>query len=82
MQVIKNGQFIYVAHLGTTWMALSILDGADPANPKLVRQLRHVPNTHHHKVQIVGNMLIQNRASAYFPDSGPKPPVTGVNCAT
>jgi hypothetical protein len=80
MQVIKVGQFLYIAHLGTTWMALSILDVADPENPKLLRQLRHVPNTHNHKVQIVGNTLIQNsEASTYIPDSGPEPPVTGVN---
>ena len=80
MQIIKVGQFLYVAHLGTTWQALSILDVADPENPKLVRQLRHAPNTHNHKVQIVGNTLIQNsEVSAYIPDSGPDAPVTGVN---
>lgn len=80
MQVIKYGQFAYVAHVGTSPMALSILDVADPENPRLVRQLPHPPNTHNHKVQIVGNTLIQNSETiSYIPKTGPEPPVTGVN---
>src|SRR6266849_5616017 len=66
MQLIKYGQYLYVAHLGTSAMALSILDCADPANPKLVRQIEHPANTHRHKVQIVGNVLIQNSEVPYF----------------
>src|SRR5579862_838084 len=66
MQLIKHGQYLYVAHLGTSDMALSILDCADPTNPKLVRQIPHPPNTHRHKVQIAGNVLIQNSEVPYF----------------
>ena len=60
MQLLKVGDFVYVAHLGASDMALSILDCSDPENPRLVRQLEHPPNTHRHKVQIVGDVLIQN----------------------
>src|SRR5207248_380831 len=74
------GDFAYVAHVGTSPRALSILDVADPENPKLVRQLDHPPNTHNHKVQIVGNTLIQNSETiSYIPKSGPEEPVTGIN---
>ena len=66
MQLVKHGQYLYVAHLGTSAMALSILDCADPANPVLVRQIEHPANTHRHKVQIVGNVLIQNSEVPYF----------------
>ena len=30
MQLLKQGRYVYVAHLGTSPMALSILDVADP----------------------------------------------------
>src|SRR5690242_14406946 len=66
MQLIKYGQYLYVAHLGTSTMALSILDCADPSNPVLVRQIEHPANTHRHKVQIVGDVLIQNSEVPYF----------------
>src|SRR5438309_8613558 len=66
MQLVKHGHFLYVAHLGTSSMALSILDCSDPANPTLVRQIEHPANTHRHKVQIVGNVLIQNSEVPYF----------------
>ena len=31
MQLLKQGRYVYVAHLGTSPMALSILDVADPS---------------------------------------------------
>jgi hypothetical protein len=80
MQLIKYGDYLYIAHVGTSPMALSILDVKDPENPRLVRQLPHVPNTHNHKVQIVGNTLIQNSEFiSYIERTGSEEPVTGVN---
>ena len=79
MQLIKVGRYLYVAHLGTSKMALSILDCSDPSSPQLVRQIPHPPNTHRHKVQIVGNLLIQNSERSPFASANPeKPPVTGL----
>jgi len=46
MQVIKYGQYAYVAHVGKSKMALSILDVSDPSNPRLLRQIPRPPNTH------------------------------------
>jgi hypothetical protein len=79
MQVIKQGRYLYVSHLGRSPMALSILDVADPENPRLLRQLPHEPNTHRHKVQVAGRVLIQNCEEPDDPPAGKDPaPVTGV----
>src|SRR5581483_2060456 len=80
MQLVKVGRYLYVAHVGTSEMALSILDCADPSSPRLLRQLPHPPNTHRHKVQVVGNVLIQNNEQvAYSTDFPNVPPVTGID---
>ena len=78
MQLLKNGRYLYVAHLGTSPMALSILDCADPENPILVRQIEHPANTHRHKVQIAGNVLLQNSEQPYFGKPAAGTPVTGL----
>ena len=79
MQVLKVGRYAYVAHLGTTDAALSILDCADPSSPRLVRQTQHPPKTHRHKVQIVGDVLIQNsEAATYYPSAPDDVPETGL----
>ena len=80
MQVVKHGQHAYVAHLGKSEMALSILDCSQPAAPRLVRQIPHLPGLHNHKVQIVGDVLIQNSEIPYFSDLQPDTsPSTGLN---
>ena len=66
MQLLKNGRYVYVAHLGTSPMALTIVDAADPEHPSVVLQMPHPPNTHAHKVQIAGDILIQNQERPYF----------------
>jgi hypothetical protein len=71
MQLLKVGPYCYVAHLGVHDMALSILDCSDPSAPKLVRQIPHFENTHSHKVQIAGNLLIQNLERPYFAQRTP-----------
>src|SRR5215475_629602 len=69
MQLLKHGRYLYVAHLGTSHMALTILDASDPSDTKLVRQMPHPNNTHAHKVQIAGDILIQNQERPYFDKS-------------
>ncbi|MGN6732023.1 MAG: hypothetical protein ACTHMB_08630, partial [Candidatus Binatia bacterium] len=58
MQLLKQGRYVYLAHLGTSSMALSIIDVADPTAPQVVFQMPHASNTHAHKVQIAGDVLI------------------------
>ncbi|MBI4527400.1 MAG: hypothetical protein HY695_26705, partial [Deltaproteobacteria bacterium] len=78
MQVLKNGRYIYVAHLGTSPMALTILDGADPEDPRVVREIPHPANTHAHKVQIAGDILIQNQEKPYFGKKDDTPHQAGI----
>ena len=81
MQVIKHGDYVYVAHVGVSPLALSILDCSDPSSPRLVRQIEHLPNTHSHKIQIVGDVMIQNAEVPYFGEVGAEPkPTTGCAC--
>jgi hypothetical protein len=79
MQLLKQGRYVYLAHLGTSPMALSIIDVADPADPRVVTQIPHAPNTHSHKVQIAGDILIQNQERPYFTD--PFPPACSMRRA-
>ncbi len=69
MQLLKNGRYVYIAHLGTSPMALTIVDAADPADLRVVKQMPHPNNTHAHKVQIAGDILIQNQERPYFDKS-------------
>jgi len=70
MQLLKQGRYVYLAHLGTSPMALSIVDVADPSDPRVIMQMPHAPNTHAHKVQIAGDILIQNQERPLFRQIG------------
>lgn len=74
MQLLKVGRYVYIAHLGTSPMALTIVDAQDPQAPEVVRQISHPPNTHAHKVQIAGDILIQNQEAPYFARKDPSIP--------
>src|ERR1051325_266830 len=69
MQLLKKDRYVYIAHLGTSPMALTIVDAADPSDPRVVKQMPHPDNTHAHKVQIAGDILIQNQERPYFDKS-------------
>lgn len=58
MQLMLKDTYLFVGHLGK--MGTSILDVSDPTAPRVVRQLKNPPNTHTHKVQIAGDILIIN----------------------
>jgi hypothetical protein len=60
MQVLREGDTLYVGHMGTSGMGTSILDVADPARPVLVTQWPAPPRTHSHKVQVADGLLLVN----------------------
>ncbi len=60
MQVLREGDALYVGHFGPSGMGTSILDVRDPAKPVLVRQLPAPPGTHTHKVQVADGLLLVN----------------------
>ncbi|GAA0492341.1 LVIVD repeat-containing protein [Microbacterium aurantiacum] len=81
-QVIRRDELLYVAHLGTSPMALSVLDVSDPADPRLLHQIEHPRNTRCHKVQVAGNLLIQNNELPYWAKGADPAPITGLTVYT
>ena len=60
MQVLREGNTLYVGHNGTTGAGTSILDVSAPDRPKLISQWDAPENTHTHKVQVAGGLLLVN----------------------
>lgn len=60
MQVLRDGDALYVGHFGPSGMGTSILDVSDPAAPVLVDQRPAPPGTHTHKVQVADGLLLVN----------------------
>jgi hypothetical protein len=60
MQVLREGNAVYVGHYGISGMGTSILDASDPAELRLVEQWPAPPGTHTHKVQVADGLLLVN----------------------
>jgi hypothetical protein len=60
MQVMRQGDALYVGHFGPSGMGTSILDVSDVANPTLVRQIEAPAGAHNHKVQVADGLLLVN----------------------
>src|ERR1700680_4482961 len=60
MQVLREGDTLYVGHMGTSGMGTSILDVADPTRPVLVTQWPAPPRTPSPKVQVADGLLLVN----------------------
>ena len=61
-QVYVNGDHAYIGHLpNKDGLGTSIVDVADPANPKLVSTITlDDPTSHSHKARVVGDIMIVN----------------------
>ena len=60
MQVLREGNTLYVGHNGTTGAGTSILDVSAPDRPRLISQWDAPKNTHTHKVQVADGLLLVN----------------------
>lgn len=60
MHVARKANYAYVAHMGESRVATSIVDVSDPRKPRVVNQLPARVGTHSHKVQIVGDLMAVN----------------------
>jgi len=60
MQVLREGDALYVGHFGPSGMGTSILDVSDVTSPKVVRQWPTPPGSHTHKVQVADGLLLVN----------------------
>jgi hypothetical protein len=60
MQIMRNGDALYVGHLGDFGIATSILDVSSVEHPRLVKQIPAAPGSHSHKVQVADGLLLVN----------------------
>lgn len=60
MQIMRNGDVVYVGHMGDFGVGTSVVDVRDPARPILVRQIGVPKGTHSHKVQLANGLLLAN----------------------
>src|SRR5438034_4428755 len=60
MQIMRGGDFLYVGHMGDFGIGTTVLDIADPARPKVLRQISVPKGTHSHKVQLADGLLLAN----------------------
>jgi hypothetical protein len=74
MQVLREGDALYVGHNGTTGAGTSILDVSAPARPRLVTQWDAPQHTHTHKVQIGDGLLLTNHEGFPLRAPGPQGP--------
>jgi len=74
MQVIREGDALYVGHNGTTGAGTSILDVSTPDRPRLVAQWDAPAHTHTHKVQVGDGLLLTNHEGFPLRPPGPRGP--------
>ena len=60
MQIMRNGDVVYVGHMGDFGVGTSVVDIADPARPRVLRQIPVPKGTHSHKVQLADGLLLAN----------------------
>src|SRR5437867_10816640 len=60
MQIMRNGDLLYVGHMGDFGVGTSVVDIADPGRPKVLQQIPVPKGTHSHKVQLADGLLLAN----------------------
>lgn len=60
MQVMREGDAVYVGHFGPSGMGTSVLDASDPTSLTLVKQWEAPHGSHTHKVQVADGLLLVN----------------------
>src|SRR5207247_6850204 len=60
MQIMRNGDVLYVGHMGDFGIGTSVIDISDVTRPRVVRQLAVPSGTHSHKVQLANGLLVVN----------------------
>jgi len=60
MQVMRNGDVLYVGHMGDFGVGTSVVAIKDPTRPHVLRQIPVPKGTHSHKVQLADGLLLAN----------------------
>ena len=59
-QVVLDGNTAYVGHMDPPH-GTSVVDVADPANPRIVASIDIPPGLHSHKVRVANDIMVTNR---------------------
>jgi hypothetical protein len=76
MQIMRNGDVVYVGHMGDFGVGTSVVDVSDPRRPKLLTQLAAPRRAHAHKTQYADGLLLVNNER--YPYDVTDPESTGV----
>ena len=76
MQIMRNGDTLYVGHMGDFGVGTSVVDISDLTAPRLVAQTVTPHHVHEHKVQLADGLLLVNRER--YPYTARDPESTGV----
>src|SRR2546423_8652183 len=60
MEIMRNGDVLYVGHMGDFGVGTSVVDISDVTRPRVVRQIGVPKGTHSHKVQLANGLLLAN----------------------
>jgi hypothetical protein len=60
MQVLREGDALYVGHFGISGAGTTILDASDPTHLRVAAQLAAPQGSHTHKVQVANGLLLVN----------------------
>src|SRR5215471_1955482 len=59
-QVAVDGQFAFIGHMEAPH-GTSVVDVADPRNPRIVAEIDIPPGLHSHKVRVANGIMVVNR---------------------
>ncbi len=76
MQIMRNGDAVYVGHMGDFGVGTSVVDVSDLRHPRLVAQLAAPRHAHAHKTQYADGLLLVNNER--YPYDVTDPESTGV----
>jgi len=76
MQIMRNGDVVYVGHMGDFGVGTSVVDVSDLRRPKLLAQLPAPKRAHAHKTQYADGLLIVNNER--YPYDATDPERTGI----
>ena len=76
MQIMRNGDVVYVGHMGDFGVGTSVVDVSDLRQPKLLTQLPAPKRAHAHKTQYADGLLLVNNER--YPYDVTDPESTGV----
>src|SRR5476649_1788334 len=81
-QVTVSGKFAYVGHIPNKQnLGTSIIDIADPANPRLIAGVTlDDPTSHSHKVRVAGGLMVVNNERNPTPIGRRAEQMPGVRC--